>query len=244
MTADWIWPPIARCARRCSIHSYSNVAAVASAMEITQPRAAVRPASEEAVTRPGKPSAARVAQPGTAKPAGGRLPIGTIAIVVALLAAATVAYWMWLGPVSSGRASDAAGTATQPNRVHDLVTPFIDRADWSDARLASLNASLLELGGAQIAVVAREAWFQHFVDELRQRLKEQQALATAPLTVDNSPLAALAVTVGLDLDSPDAAIHIAALPPPPSASEPTAECEHAARDTPRNGIALACVCPD
>src|SRR5690606_28843667 len=42
----------------------------------------------------------------------------------------------------------------------------------------------------------------------------QQALAGSPLTVDTSPLAALAVTVGLDLNSPDAAIRIAALPPP------------------------------
>jgi formylglycine-generating enzyme required for sulfatase activity len=78
-----------------------------------------------------------------------------------------------------------------------------------------LNAALLEVGGVQIAAAAHEARFQRFIDELRARLKEQQALASARLTVDNSPLAALAVTVGIDLNSPDSALHIAPLPAPP-----------------------------
>jgi len=55
----------------------------------------------------------------------------------------------------------------------------------------------LEVGGVQIVAAAHEARFQRFIDELRARLKEQQALAPARLTADNSPLAALAVTVAL-----------------------------------------------
>jgi formylglycine-generating enzyme required for sulfatase activity len=144
-----------------------------------------------------------------------RPPLAAVAIGVALIAVAAVALWLWRAPTSSQDSQHLPAGAA--DHVHEFVAPFVDRGDWSDARLTSLNASLLELGGAQIATVTREAWFQRFVDELRRRLKEQQALASTPLTVDNSPLAALAVTVGIDLNSPDAAIHIAALPPPPPA---------------------------
>jgi formylglycine-generating enzyme required for sulfatase activity len=115
----------------------------------------------------------------------------------------------------------SAATAAGLNRILDLVGPFLDRGDWSDGRLTTLNAALLELGGAQIAVATRDARFQHFIDELRARLKEQQALAPAPLTADNNPLAALAVTVGIDLNSPDSALHVAPLPVP-AAPESTA----------------------
>jgi formylglycine-generating enzyme required for sulfatase activity len=113
------------------------------------------------------------------------------------------------------------------NRILDLVGSFIDRGDWSDGRLTTLNASLLEVGGVQIAAAAHEARFQRFIDELRARLKEQQALASARLTADNSPLAALAVTVGMDLNSPDSALHIAPLP---AASTPEGAAERGRGD--------------
>ena len=127
-----------------------------------------------------------------------------------------------VGPGGAGAATDGGGrsesvaTAQGLNRILDLVSPFVDRGDWSDGRLATLNAALLELGGAQIAAATRDARFQRFIDELRARLKEQQALAPMPLTADNSPLAALAVTVGIDLNAPDAALHVAPLPAPPA----------------------------
>jgi formylglycine-generating enzyme required for sulfatase activity len=57
------------------------------------------------------------------------------------------------------------------------------------------------------------------VDDVRRRFKEQQALSAMPLTADNSPLAALAVTVGLDLNAPDAAIHVT--PPETTGSSAT-----------------------
>jgi formylglycine-generating enzyme required for sulfatase activity len=112
--------------------------------------------------------------------------------------------------------------------VQVLVQGFVAGGDWSDARTTTLNAALLELGDGQIAAVAHEEWFLRFVDELRRRLKEQQALSPTRLTVDNSPLAALAVTVGLDLNSPDAALHIAPLPPP--SPPPSPETQAVATD--------------
>ncbi|MGH8302573.1 MAG: SUMF1/EgtB/PvdO family nonheme iron enzyme, partial [Steroidobacteraceae bacterium] len=45
-------------------------------------------------------------------------------------------------------------------------------------------------------------WFDAFVASVRSRLLQQQALAGSPLTPANSPLAALAVTLGIDLAAP------------------------------------------
>ncbi len=112
-----------------------------------------------------------------------------------------------------GNAPSSNAAASAPGAVKNALEPFMDSGDWGEGRLTTLNTTLMEVGGEQIAVVAHEPWFQRFVDELRRRLKEQQALSTTTLTVDNSPLAALAVTVGLDLNSPDSALHISAIPP-------------------------------
>ena len=139
---------------------------------------------------------------------------------MALAVVCSVAIWLWASHARGERNSQAQTGASDASPIRDRIAPFMVRADWSDAQLATLNAELLELGGSQIARVASDTWFQRFVDELRRRLKEQQALASTTLTADNSPLAALAVTVGLDLNSPDAAIHIAALPPPPPPETP------------------------
>ena len=192
-------------------------------LENTQPRAVPKPAA-----------------PVTSGPESKQGPKGTVAIVAVVVVLVVVGAGLWalrggrlLGGGaggSDGRAGSGTDSATEAGaagssgstataeglrRILDLVGPFIDRGDWSDARLATLNAALLEVGGVQIAAAAHEARFQRFIDELRARLKEQQALASARLTVDNSPLAALAVTVGIDLNSPDSALHIAPLPAPP-----------------------------
>jgi formylglycine-generating enzyme required for sulfatase activity len=192
-------------------------------LENTQPRAVPKPAA-----------------PVTRGPESKKGPKGTVAIVAVVVVLAVVGAGLWAlrggrllgggpggsdgrtgsgtdGATDAGAAGSSGSTATAEGlkRILDLVGPFIDRGDWSDARLATLNAALLEVGGVQIAAAAHEARFQRFIDELRARLKEQQALASARLTVDNSPLAALAVTVGIDLNSPDSALHIAPLPAPP-----------------------------
>jgi formylglycine-generating enzyme required for sulfatase activity len=242
-------------------------AAAIAAVAITQPR--IGNWQTDAVTRPGKPrviattpataaavnttaatatATAEVPVASTAnEPASPRrLPLRTIAITVVVLAITGAGVWFWLDRSSSGTAmTDGATAAAEQDRIQTLLTRFTDRSDWGDAPLAMLNADLLEMGGGRLAESSSKVWFQRFVEEVRRRLKEQQALAATPLSADNSPLAALAVTVGLDLNAPDAAIHISALPPPRSAESPDAQSSTerraaAATDAPyRSGAASA-----
>jgi formylglycine-generating enzyme required for sulfatase activity len=211
-------------------------AAATAAVAVTQPRTVSWQTDE--ITRPGKPRAAADASatasskavsmsvpsigarsatspdPAPTSSRGAKpLPLAMIAIGAALIVVLALALWM-LDRRST--ATDAAAVTRAASETVDAdVSAFLDRADWSDGSLVVLNATLLERGQSQVAAATRNPGFQRFVDELRRRLKEQQALAAAPLSADTSPIAALAVTVGLDLSSPDAAIHIAALPPPP-----------------------------
>lgn len=184
----------------------ANVPAAAD-MEVTRPRA-VRPAPVIAEPTPPPTQSRR------------RVPVGLIVVVLGLVAIAVVMLLVLnRGGGSGADAGAVSGERVLAGPVYDVVVPFMERGDWSDAQLTALNASLLELGDRDLAAVVRERWFLRFVDELRSRLKEHQALATTPLTPDNSSVAALAVTVGLDLDSPDAGIHVASAGVP--ASVPT-----------------------
>lgn len=154
------------------------------------------------------------------------------AIPVALIVIAGTAFggWVvwnkWLAGEGSGHRSEVTADtrqahqsqATQADPVHVLIQPLLDRDDWSDARVAAVNAGLLETGSVRIAAAASTEWFQAFVDAVRRRLQEQQALGATPLTPDKSPLAALAVTIGLDLSSPDSAMKITTADQPAAAS--------------------------
>lgn len=164
-------------------------------MAVTQPRSLGRAAGSPAPTRK------NTVAPSPPRPSKSPR---VIFAVVALLLIAAVAWWV-VRP-STPHEQVAADSVAPTNPVREVVEPFVQRGDWSDARVADLNVTLLELGQAQIGAVGGERWFQSFVDEVRKRIKEQQALVQAPLTARSSPLAALAVTVGLDLNSPDAAI--------------------------------------
>lgn len=195
----------------------------AATLDTTQPRGASRLPARDAITRPGRP---HVATSRASASAGGpivsslRLRQLAIVIAVAIVIVGTVAVSMWLQrkPArSEASGSGPLGTTPVATGVKTLLDEFATRSDWSDASVTTLNAALLELGGGQIAAAARDGEFQRFVEELRRRLKEQQALSPARMTADNSPLAALAVTVGIDLNSPDAALHISPLPPAPAA---------------------------
>jgi formylglycine-generating enzyme required for sulfatase activity len=204
--------------------------------DITQPRATPPQSQRDAITRPGRP---RAVSPQSSTSASGRFPLppappapvaarrsGRLAIAILAVAVAACALWWWLGRHSSNSATQAAAAGqSAPQAVQSAVEQFVGAVDWSDTRVTELNASLVELGGERISAVAHEDWFRRFVDELRRRLKEQQALSAARLTADNSPLAALAVTIGIDLNSPDAAPHIA--PPPPPLPKPAAPTESA-----------------
>lgn len=182
-------------------------AGVMDEMAVTQPRSLGRAAG----TSPR--IAERVTAPATRTKARPRIFVAALSLL--LIAAAA---W-WFFPRSTPHETTADSIApTSP--VHEVVVPFVQRGDWSDARVAALNVSLLELGERQIGAVAGEPWFQRFVDDLRKRFKEQQALVRTPLTAQSSPLAALAVTVGLDLNSPDAAIRITAIEPPDQSAAP------------------------
>jgi formylglycine-generating enzyme required for sulfatase activity len=175
--------------------------------EITRPRAA-RPAPVAAEGASAEPEPTK------------RLPVGVIVGALGLVALAAALFWVFSGArAPAGDTSEIASGKSLASPVYELVVPFMERGDWSDAQLTHINASLLELGDRELGRAAPEPWFQRFVDELRRRLKEHQALAATPLTADNSAIAALAVTVGLDLNSPDAAIHIATVEEPPAAPD-------------------------
>jgi formylglycine-generating enzyme required for sulfatase activity len=87
-----------------------------------------------------------------------------------------------------------------------VVAPLLDNGDWSETRIAQVNSDLRHAGEQQIAAAMRTEWFESLSDTVRRRLKEQQALSDAPLTPDKNSLAALAVTLGIDVRSPDAAL--------------------------------------
>lgn len=167
-------------------------------MAVTQPRSLGRAA--------GRPPRTRI-QDTAVKAATRPTTLPRVIVVLLLLLVIALAAW-WTLQRSTPHQEAAADSIAPAGPVHDVVEPFVQRGDWSDARVAALNVALLELGDRQIGAVAGEQWFQRFVDDLRKRFKEQQALVQTPLTAQSSPLAALAVTVGLNLDSPDAAIRI------------------------------------
>jgi hypothetical protein len=141
---------------------------------------------------------------------------GGMAIAAVVIVGLIVGVWLaWnkfsfvsgLGWVSS--TSQAVPEATPLDGIHALVQPLLESADWSDDRIAAVNTGLLEAGRARVAADARTEWFERFAVAVRRRVKEEQALGGAS-SPDKSPLAALAVTIGVDLESPDRPILIAA----------------------------------
>lgn len=193
------------------------------AMAVTQPRSLGRAAS----TPP------RIEKPAAAPTAGAKTSPRIIVALCSLLLIAVTAWWVLQRSTPQEQA--VADSTAPASPVHEVVEPFVQRGDWSDGNVAALNVALLELGERQIGAVAGERWFQRFVDDLRKRFKEQQALVQTPLTARSSPLAALAVTVGLDLNSPDAAIRIvtvdAASSPAESDAEPSVPAAPPAKET-------------
>lgn len=218
--------------------------AAGPAPEATQPRAASPPG---AMTQPRPRAATRedVTQPREAIPptntrragaapgsSGTTARVGRIAGYAGfgLLLACTAALLLWRHhsrTLASSSATTAGSAGMRSDRLTDpvraLLQPLLEHPDWSDARLVALNEALLEAGQPRIDAVRDTDWFDAFVQSVRSRLREQQALAGAPLTPDSSPLAALAVTLGIDLAIPAGTAHV-----PPG---------HAARDSREPGIA-------
>lgn len=90
------------------------------------------------------------------------------------------------------------------DRIYEVIEPLMNNPDWGEARIAAVNASLLEEGARQIAARQQTEWFQRFAAEVRRRLESQRAAGAEGLVPDKSSLAALAVTIGLNLDDLDA----------------------------------------
>jgi formylglycine-generating enzyme required for sulfatase activity len=135
---------------------------------------------------------------------------------VALVAAFAVVFLAWRrhSPgLAAPQATAARGAEStgQTDPIQALLQPLLESPDWSDSRLVALNEALLETGRPRIDAVRDTEWFDAVVDRVRSRLLQQQALASAPLTPDRSPLAALAVTLGIDLTTTTAGPdHVAA----------------------------------
>lgn len=179
------------------------------AMAITQPRFVTRAAQGSAQA----PAASTPAEPEK------KTPVGLITLGIGLVAIAAAMVWIWHTHLSDGSGRvPATAERAEAHPVQAAVSAFVERGDWSDSSLMSLHLALSSAGEHRIAEVAREPWFVRFVDDLRTRLKEHQALSAERLTTSNSPLAAVAVDVGLDLNSPDSAIRIVAIEPPRESS--------------------------
>ncbi|MDE2263894.1 MAG: SUMF1/EgtB/PvdO family nonheme iron enzyme, partial [Gammaproteobacteria bacterium] len=167
--------------------------------EVTQPRAAALP--QAAAERPAPPSADIESKMGRGRIAAyvalGLLLIFAVALLVSrhhLRGAAA--------PHGTAATSSGAGEGTaQTDPIQALLQPLLENPDWSDDRLLALNEALLEAGRARLEAVSNTDWYQAFLESVRSRLRQQQALAGTPLTPDSSPLAALAVTLGIDLSA-------------------------------------------
>ena len=177
-----------------------------------EPASPVAPAMPE---RRAAPAAAASRVP--AAPGGNGLAAkgiaATAAVVGGLVALAAVFLGWRHGALVHNAASASVSLESRTNDAADpirqLLQPLLESPDWSDARLLELNHALLEAGPARISTAKDADWFNAFVEQVRSRVREQQALAGAPLSPDKSPLAALATTLGIDLASPDRPIRLA-----------------------------------
>ena len=182
----------------------------AQVSEATQPRAAIGRATPERSEPPPPPAAGKEAR-------SGRVMAYTGLVLILTLAAA---FFIWRqhsrGSGSPAAAAPARGGQTDP--LQALLEPLLQTPDWSDARLVALNQALLEVGQARLDAARSTDWFDAFVESVRSRLLQQQALAGTPLTAENSPLAALAVTLGIDLAAPAQTTPYPAHSQPPAAA--------------------------
>jgi formylglycine-generating enzyme required for sulfatase activity len=186
-----------------------------AAPEATRPRAAPE-VSDATQPRAATPRATTDQAPPRPLPKEEGAGVGRAAGLAALgaLLAGAIAFFVWHHARSPSTApattSSAAGASAespdgrtdstgQAAPIHALLEPLLENPDWSDGRLVALNESLLEAGQEPLDAARNTDWFNAFVASVRSRLRQQQALAGTPLTPDSSPLAALAVTLGIDL---------------------------------------------
>ncbi|HEU5443799.1 MAG TPA: SUMF1/EgtB/PvdO family nonheme iron enzyme [Steroidobacteraceae bacterium] len=177
--------------------------AAATSSDATQPRA---PASLAEVTQP-RASAPQAAVERTAAASSGKHVrsgriVGYAALGLLLAFAVVAVSWRHHSRRVASPPGAAAASGGPADPIRQLLEPLLQSPDWSDARLLALNEALLEAGQPRLDAARDTDWFDAFVASVRSRLLQKQALAGAPLTPDNSPLAALAVTLGIDLATP------------------------------------------
>lgn len=135
--------------------------------------------------------------------------LGTLAALLVILLSLLV--WTAMkSPVTRATSSRAAVNRlrTQPaDPVRVLLRPLLSERHWSDAHIRAVNAALIRLGPARIAADREADWFAAVVDSVRERLRQQQALANTPITPSTSPLAALAQTLGITVNPPAVPSH-------------------------------------
>jgi hypothetical protein len=173
---------------------------------ITRPRAALRP---EPTPPPltARPRAAGASSPRPAKGSGPRIPalaaLGLLlAVGVTLLVRHRLSRAVAPHPAAAAAAA-RSGASADP--IHTLLLPLLNDEDWSDSSVRALNEALRKFPPARIAADRDRDWFNTAVETVRFRLKQQQALASAPLDPATSPIAALAQTLGIDQRSSEAA---------------------------------------
>ena len=157
----------------------------------------------EVITQPRPPAAPSPVV--TSKPAASPRSRWVGALVLGLVVVVTIGAILVLErgtPESSG--VPVPGSPVGSDRIYDVIEPLMNNPDWGEARIAAVNASLLEEGARQIAARQQTEWFQRFAAEVRRRLESQRAAGAEGLVPDKSSLAALAVTIGLNLDDLDA----------------------------------------
>jgi formylglycine-generating enzyme required for sulfatase activity len=179
-----------------------NLSAPESAT-ITQPLLKARAAQAAREAR--APEAAQQAQaPAVPQAARSFIPRAALMMGVAggvLIAAGLVAWRFYYTPAAASAAPPAVLSEEEgeASAAGALVQTFLRRGDWSDESVSELRAALETAGVADQVVAEQSPVTQEFVFEVRKRFKEQQALASGPLTEKNSPLAALAGALGIDL---------------------------------------------
>lgn len=141
------------------------------------------------------------APPGPTAAGARRARVGRMAWLAALLALilAAIAVLVWFEMRTRAPQPPAAAMSSRhgADPIRALLRPLLEEPHWSDARLVAVNEALLEAGPARIAAERDSGWFHAVVDSVRNRLRQQQALAPTALTPETSPLAALAKTLGI-----------------------------------------------
>jgi formylglycine-generating enzyme required for sulfatase activity len=172
-------------------------AADADVATVTQPRVSIRGPAESVDNATADAAAELLAPP---KRGSSGSFFKTIGVLVVITAVGVGGFFGWqrFSAVSPASSPSAALSNDESNPVQKLAREFLNRADWSDERVDALRFALGETTQREMQEARDTLTFRQLRDAVRARFKEQQALTAAPLTPQDSAIAALAVQIGLD----------------------------------------------